>query len=88
MYSNPVPFAPKAVEGISTVNDEYLIALSPDNEFAYYTRRSYKQKIGMLRPETLEEFTVSQMKDGKFDKGKKCHIPSICDQMKEDLVCQ
>ncbi len=75
MYSNPVPFAPKAVKGVSTANDEYLSALSPDNEFAYYTRRSTKQKIGMLRPETVEEFTVSVMKDGQFDKGKTMPYP-------------
>ena len=75
MYSNPVSFAPKVVEGVSTEYDEYLSVLSPDNEFAYYTRRSTKQKIGMLRPETLEEFTVSVIKDGKFDEGKKMPYP-------------
>ena len=31
MYSNPVPFNPKPVYGISTTNDEYLCAMSPDN---------------------------------------------------------
>ena len=75
IYSNPVPFTPKAVEGVSTTNDEYLSVLSPDNEFAYYTRRSTKQKIGMLRPETVEEFTVSVKKDGKFDEGKTMPYP-------------
>ena len=36
------------VKGVCTENDEYLSALSPDNNYAYYTRRSTKQKVGML----------------------------------------
>ena len=59
MYSNPVPFSPSPVIGICTVNDEYLSALSPDNDFAYFTRRRSKQEIGMLRKETVEEFMIS-----------------------------
>ena len=75
MYSNPVPFSPKPVKGVCTSGDEYLSALSPDNEYAYFTRRSTKQEMGMLRPETVEEFMVSPKKDGFFESGQKMPAP-------------
>lgn len=75
LYSNPVPFSPKPVKGICTPNDEYLSAFSPDNEFAYFTRRSTKKELGMLRAETVEEFMISQNKNGSFDSGKKMSVP-------------
>lgn len=75
LYSNPVPFSPVPVYGISTSDDEYLSALSPDNETSYFTRRSVKQKVGMLRPETVEEFTFSTFKDGQFQKGEVMPYP-------------
>lgn len=75
MYSNPVPYSPSPVKGISTSNDEYLCALSPDNETSYFTRRKVKQTVGMLRPETVEEFTYSTLKDGQFQEGKEMPYP-------------
>lgn len=75
MYSNPVPFNPKPVYGISTSNDEYLCAMSPDNETSYFTRRHSKQKVGMLRPETVEEFTFSKFENGQFQKGVEMPYP-------------
>ena len=75
MYSNPVPFNPKPVYGISTTNDEYLCAMSPDNETSYFTRRYSKQKVGMLRPETVEEFTFSKLENGQFQKGVEMPYP-------------
>jgi len=74
-YTNPVPFSPKPVYGVSTADDEYLCALSPDNETTYFTRRKEKQKIGMLRPETVEEFTFSTLKDGQFQQGEEMPYP-------------
>jgi outer membrane protein OmpA-like peptidoglycan-associated protein/tetratricopeptide (TPR) repeat protein len=35
-----VPFAPYKVLEISTEDDEYLVTISPDGEFAFFTRRS------------------------------------------------
>ncbi len=69
LYSNPVPYDPTPVAGISTSGDEYLCAFTMDNETSYFTRRYNKQEVGMLRQETVEEFTYSQKKDGKFDGG-------------------
>ena len=74
-YSNPVPFDPKPVKGISTGEDEYLAAFSPDNETAYFTRRTKKQEVGMLRAETVEEFTVSSKEQNYFDRGQKMPYP-------------
>ena len=48
LYSNPVPFNPKSVKGVCTNDDEYLSALSPDNKYAYFTRRRVKNEVGML----------------------------------------
>ena len=39
LLSNPVDFNPKNVKGIYTEHDEYLPMLSPDNEWAYFTRK-------------------------------------------------
>ena len=88
LYSSPVPFDPKPVKGICTKGDEYLTALSPDNELAYYTRRSTKQEIGMLREETVEEFTFSKLVDGSFDKGKKMPYPFNMRPNEGGQVCQ
>ena len=38
MVTNPVPFHPEVVEGISTQENEYLAILSPDNQIAMFTR--------------------------------------------------
>ena len=38
MITNPVPFQPVVVEGISTQENEYLAILSPDNQIAMFTR--------------------------------------------------
>tara|TARA_B100000674_G_scaffold119110_1_gene90410 strand:+ start:4093 stop:6522 length:2430 start_codon:yes stop_codon:yes gene_type:complete len=39
LLANPVDFNPKDVKGVSTEHDEYLPMLSPDNEWAYFTRK-------------------------------------------------
>ena len=75
IYSNPVPYDPKPVEGISTENDEYLCALTMDNETCYFTRRYKKQVVGMLREKTVEEFSISHKKDGHFESAQKMPYP-------------
>jgi len=39
LLSSPVDFNPRNVKGVSTEHDEYLPMLSPDNEWAYFTRK-------------------------------------------------
>ncbi|MFA5659214.1 MAG: hypothetical protein WC900_08010, partial [Oscillospiraceae bacterium] len=40
ILNDPKPFTPVVVKGISSPQDEYLAIISPDNEFAFYTRRT------------------------------------------------
>ena len=39
LIASPVNFNPRNVKGVSTEHDEYLPMLSPDNEWAYFTRK-------------------------------------------------
>ncbi len=72
MMQNPVPFAPRAVKGISTSDDEYLSIISPDNELALFTRRMLvpPSKNDLVpKAKYKEKFIFSQRKDGSFDEG-------------------
>ncbi len=40
LLNNPVPFNPHVVSGISSNTDEYLVIISPDNEKAFFTRKT------------------------------------------------
>jgi len=79
VINKPVPFEPRVVEGISTVENEYLSILSPDNQMALYTReikllpdknmlfQSVKQK---------EKFMFSLLQnDGTFSEGEEMPEP-------------
>ena len=78
MMKNPVPFAPRAVKGISTPDDEYLAIISPDNELALYTRRMMvpPNKNDLVpKPKLKEKFIYSERKNGSFDEGKLMPYP-------------
>lgn len=76
MYSNPVPFQPTLVQGISTSEDEYLSIFSPDNELALFVRRGVRQEKGMLASSTLEEFVMAKTdSNGIFNKGELMPYP-------------
>ena len=75
MYSNPVPFDPVSIPNISTLYDEYLPAISPDNEFIYYTYRYQKNEKGSLTPRLVEEFTVSKKENDQWMPGEKMPPP-------------
>lgn len=71
LYSNPVPFEPSVVNGISTRDNEYLGIISPDNEVALYIRRHMVKGKNELTPREVEEFTRSKrLPSGEFDEGK------------------
>jgi outer membrane protein OmpA-like peptidoglycan-associated protein len=71
LYSNPVPFAPTVVKGVSSRNNEYLGIISPDNEIALYIRRHFVKRKNDLTPREIEEFTRSKrLPNGEFDEGK------------------
>jgi outer membrane protein OmpA-like peptidoglycan-associated protein/tetratricopeptide (TPR) repeat protein len=78
LKSKRVPFNPVAVNGISTVNSEYLPYLSPDEEFFLYTRTEPDNRIDRVYQTDKEReiFTISTKKtDGGYDKGEPMPYP-------------
>lgn len=72
LTSNPVPFDPHVVRGVSTRADEYLAIISPDGELCFYTRRQMKKpRLGGPgdRAQLVEEFTLSTNTGNGFDEG-------------------
>ncbi len=70
LYSNPVPFEPKVVRGISSRDNDYLGIISPDNEVALYIRRHFVKRKNDLTPREIEEFMRSKrLPNGEFDEG-------------------
>ena len=79
MTRNPVPFAPKVVDGISTPENEYLPILSPDNQMALFTREkkieSGKNSL-VQETRTKEKFMFSiRQPDGTFEEGEEMPQP-------------
>jgi len=76
LYSNPVPFVPAVVKGVSSRENEYLGIISPDNEVALYIRRHFVKRKNDLTPREVEEFTISRkLPSGEFDEGKAMPAP-------------
>ena len=79
MIKKPVPFEPKVVEGISTVENEYLPIISADNQVALYTReiKLLPDKNTMFSTtKTKEKFMYSTIKaDGTFTEGEEMPDP-------------
>jgi len=78
-YRNPKPFRPVVVEGISTIENEYLPIISPDGQIALYTREI---KLLPARNELVqrsgfkERFMYSnQSFDGTFEAGEEMPEP-------------
>ena len=60
LISNPVDYNPEQVEGVSSLNNEYLPLISPDGEYIFYTRRVEKQASDEFSSKIVEEFTYSK----------------------------
>jgi hypothetical protein len=75
IIANPVPFNPKIVGGISTVFDEYLPIISPDQELSFFTRRSDKSSLNSITNTIVEEFVSSKKIEGKFEIGQALSSP-------------
>lgn len=77
-YANPLPFNPKKLVPLSQEDsDEYLPAISPDNEVILYTRKVEVKKnerdgIGATsdRVVEIERFSMSNFLNGEFEKGQ------------------
>ena len=75
IINNPVTFNPKIVSGISTVFDEYLPIISPDQQLSFFTRTSVKSSLYTIANTTTEEFVSSKKVNGKFEIGKALSSP-------------
>jgi len=73
LMQNQVPFDPYPVHGISTPQDEYLPIITPDQHYAYFTRRVLlPPNINDLIPKAKERefFMRSRKVNGQFDAGE------------------
>jgi outer membrane protein OmpA-like peptidoglycan-associated protein/tetratricopeptide (TPR) repeat protein len=78
MSSHPVPFQPKVVEGISTPENEYLPALSPDNQMALFTReiKVPPNKNTLIQTTKYKEkFMYSTLQEDRFSEGTEMPEP-------------
>jgi outer membrane protein OmpA-like peptidoglycan-associated protein/tetratricopeptide (TPR) repeat protein len=76
-YLHEGDFEPKIVHGASSDKDDYLPAISPDNELMFYTRKFMKQAKGDVVKRQVEEFTWSRRDDlnSIFDNGEALPTP-------------
>lgn len=79
LTKNPVPFAPRVVDGVSTTENEYLPILSPDNQMALFTREIIipPDKNSLVQtPKLKEKFMFSLLNsDGTFSLGEEMPAP-------------
>ena len=75
IINNPVPFNPLIIEGVSTEYDEYLPAISPDQELIFFTRRYLKKGIDIITPTFQEEFISSVKENDIFSIGQPLSYP-------------
>lgn len=62
-YRNTMPFDPRVVPLVSTMVDEYLPMLSPDNELMFFTRKLQVKARGDIVSREVEELTEARRKD-------------------------
>ena len=72
---DPVEFNPKVLEGISTKYDEYLPIISPDQDFAFFTRRFLNSDIDRITTKYEEKFISSSKVNGVFNFGLPLKYP-------------
>lgn len=79
LMGNPIVFNPSALRGLSTIEDEYLATISPDQKTIYFTRRSKKvnRKDGpAAKVRVVEEFSYAiRGEDGFFEAGQAMDAP-------------
>lgn len=76
IFANKVPFDPVAVTAVSTIADEYLPLITPDNEFLFFTRKTIKQSrvktsyVESHTKEFIERFSRAKKNGENFDTGE------------------
>lgn len=71
ILSESVPFEPKIVQRVSTLNNEYFPMISPDNELMFFTRKLDRKNLGDIQSNIVEEFTIAEREGmtGPFTEG-------------------
>lgn len=73
LLGDPIDFNPKPVQRISSMEDEYLASISPDQQTMYFTRRTKKinRRDGpAAKVRMVEEFSKAERKEsGEFTQG-------------------
>ncbi len=73
IYDHPVPFDPYPVKDLCTTHDEYLACISPDDRYAYFTRKlPYQDLNNVATPDDNEKeyFMKSELQpDGDYSVG-------------------
>ncbi|MEA3443141.1 MAG: OmpA family protein [Bacteroidota bacterium] len=80
LISNPVPFEPKRIEGVSTNSDEFLPLISPDGDFIFFTHRFLETDKYTTIQKQVEYFSISQKRkdstgNESFTEGRTMPIP-------------
>lgn len=79
IYAHPVPFDPYPVIGLCTKYDEYLACISPDNQYAFFTRKMPFSNMNQIygSEDNLKEFfmTSERGSNGEFAEGTKMESP-------------
>lgn len=79
MITNPVPFHPEVVAGISSPENEYLAILSPDNQIAMFTREKkiLPDRNSLLQTPGYKERFMFTLRDeqGAFPDGEEMPEP-------------
>ncbi|HTB06246.1 MAG TPA: OmpA family protein [Bacteroidia bacterium] len=79
IFKHPVPFDPIPVAGLCTKYNEYLATISPDNQYAFFTRKMPYSKMDLTyqAEETQKEFFMEseRQKDGSFTAGTPLEPP-------------
>lgn len=70
LYLNPRQFNPIPIDSITTINPEYLPAISPDDEWFYLTRRYDEKTLGSFIPRNVEKLLFSSHQKGIFSSAK------------------
>jgi outer membrane protein OmpA-like peptidoglycan-associated protein len=79
ILKNKVPFDPYPVSGLSTKYDEYLACISPDNQYAFFTRKMPFSSMNQTfsSEDNMKEFFMTSKRgaNGEFPEGNKMESP-------------
>ncbi len=87
LKNNPVPFNPKRVQGVCSIDDDFLPLISPDGELAFYTHRYAKRDLQSTSVKWVDEFSYSERKDAMSREpifNNKGAMPSPFNQSKDE----